>query len=187
MKIVCIASGESLTPEDVDYCKGKADKVYVVKESYRLAPWADLLYAADSDWWDIRKGCPDFTGEKWTCTPEAAKKWGINYIDYKVELKWSLQQGIVATGGNSGFQCVNLATLNGATEVILLGYDMGFTVKKHWWDDISELKRECRGSNYNDWIKRFHEAKPLIPAKVYNASRFSYLTCFEKVNLRDVL
>jgi hypothetical protein len=49
--VVCVASGHSLTKEDVEYCKGKA-KVYIVNDGYKLAPWADLLYAAhtDRDW-----------------------------------------------------------------------------------------------------------------------------------------
>lgn len=186
MKAVCIATGSSLTKEDVEYCKGKA-KIYVIKESYKLAPWADVLYAADSDWWDIRNGCPDFNGEKWTCTPEAEKKWGIKRIDYKVEIPWSNEAGLVATGGHSGFQALNMAVLDGASEVILLGYDLGHQGRKHWWDDVPDLKRECRASDYNQWIKRFHAAVPHIKVPVYNASRFSYLTCFPRVNLEDVL
>lgn len=186
MKIVCIASGPSLTQEDVDYCRGKADKVYVTKECFKMAPWADLCYAADADWWDFWKGLPEFKGEKWTCEPEAAKKWGITHIPYRVDLHWSKDKSVVATGGNSGFQLVNLAELHGATEIILLGYDLGFKGgDKHWWDKT--IKRDSRPSNYNEWIKRWHLAVPHITAKVYNATRQTYLTCFPRVELKDVL
>lgn len=174
-----------MTPEDVDFCRGKA-RVYAVKESYHLAPWADVLYAADADWWARLKGVPDFKGEKWTVSPDAAKYYGLNHIEYRVELPWSNQQGLLATGGNSGFQALNLAVLQGASEVILLGYDMGFAGdKKHWW--TGQIKREFRDSNYNSWIKRFHLAVPHIPVPVWNCTRGGYLHAFPRRELKDVL
>jgi len=185
MKAVCIATGPSLTQEDVDYCRGKA-KIYAIKESRYMAPWADVLYAADHDWWDENSGCTDFAGEKWVCDERTAKKWGLHYIPYKVESPWSNDRAYVATGGHSGFQAINLAALHGASEIVLLGYDMGYSGNaKHWW--TGKFKRNVRGSDYNDWIRRFYLALPHIKIPVYNASRFSYLNCFPKVNLKDVL
>ena len=66
-KIVIVASGPSLTQEQVDYCQDKAD-VMVINDNYKLAPWANWLYACDLDWWklhykDISKS---FTGELWS-------------------------------------------------------------------------------------------------------------------------
>ena len=52
---VCIASGPSLTQADVDYVRGKA-RVIVVNNGYLLAPWADVLYAADARWWMLAQG-----------------------------------------------------------------------------------------------------------------------------------
>lgn len=50
--IVCVASGESLTRADVNYCRGKA-RVLAINDNYRIAPWADWLYACDGRWWDV--------------------------------------------------------------------------------------------------------------------------------------
>jgi hypothetical protein len=184
MKAICIATGTSLTKEDVEYCKGKA-KIYAIKESVTLCPWADVLYSADTDWWEFYKGYPDFKGEKWTVSAEASKKWGLNHVEYDSSLVWG-NANILATGGNSGFQTLNLAVMHGATEVILLGYDMGHpTERKHWW--TGEIKRPIRPSNYEDWIKKFHAASKVIPVPVLNATRNSALTCFPKVELRDVI
>lgn len=181
---ICIASGPSLTQEDVDFCRGKG-KVYVVKECKDLAPWADVLYAADGDWWERENGCPDFTGDKWTVHPEAAKKYGLKCIDYKPQDTWSFEQDWIATGGNSGFQALNLAVLHGASRVVLLGYDMGFVKNKHWW--TGKKDRPIRCSNYQEWIEKFNKAAPLIPVPVLNASRLSNLKCFPRVKIMDVL
>lgn len=152
-----------------------------------MAPWADVLYAADGDWWDKFKGCPDFSGERWTLDVDAAKKYGLHHIDYKPQSPWSTDPAYIASGGNSGFQVANLAVLQGAARVILLGYDMGFKPgqDKHWWE--KEYPRNSRDSNYADWLKRWEAAAPLIPVPVLNASRQSAITCFQRVNLREVL
>jgi hypothetical protein len=187
-RAICIASGTSLTKEDVEFCRGKG-KIYAVKEVYHYAPWADVLYAADGDWWDRLKGVPDFKGERWTVSDEAAKRWRLNYIKYRVDLPWSKDPAILATGGNSGFQAANLAMLQGATEVILLGYDMGYSgSRKHFWTGLESVPtREIRPSDYNGWLKRWNFALPHIPYPIINCSRSSYLNYFPKKTLEEAL
>jgi hypothetical protein len=183
---VCIANGPSLTSEDVEYCRGRA-KIYAVKESVTLCPWADVLYAADTDWWERHQGYADFKGERWTVSAEAGLKWGINVIDYDSALKWSDTPGLLATGGNSGFQALNKAVLDGASKVLLLGFDMGHEPgkPKHWW--TGKIKRETRASHYHEWIPKFNAAAPLIQVPVVNVSRETRLECFPRLGLRDVL
>lgn len=183
---ICLASGPSLTQADVDYCRGKG-RVYAVKECHHMAPWADVLYAADWDWWDKFKGVPEFQGEKYAIDKAICDKYGLNYVPYKDGCVWSTDPAYIATGGNSGFQAVNLAVLQGAARVILLGYDFGHQPgqPKHWWD--AQHPRESRWSHYAEWIKRFEAAAPLIPVPVLNASRESALTCFPRVKLGEVL
>lgn len=185
-KAVCIASGESLTQEDVDYCKDKAT-VFVVSDGYKLAPWADYLYSCDTPWWDLHfndvKG--SFKGELWSLSPETHEKYGVNVIDYKPRLDWSVEEGVIATGGNSGFQVLNMADLMGFDEIILLGYDMGFDHKSHWFGDHKGGLQ--RGSNFKRWIENFNRAAPLIQTKIVNCTRKTRLECFEKADLRDVL
>lgn len=185
---ICIASGPSLTQADVDFCRGKG-KVYVVKECRHLAPWADVLYAADHDWWEREKGCPDFAGEKWTVCEEGdekkAIKYGINYKYFQSQAKWSFDQSWLATGGNSGFQIINLAVLQGASRVILLGYDMGhaFNKPKHWW--TGKYQRPIRSSNYKEFIEWFNRAAPVIPVPVINCTRNTALNCFVRLPLAE--
>lgn len=187
---ICIASGPSLTQEDVDYCRGRG-RVYVIKESALAAPWADVMYAADQDWWDNNKErWQGFSGERWTCSEDAARRHGLNHIKIKPELLWSDSPGIIASGGNSGFQAINLAALQmpELKQIILLGYDFGYNPAlqaKHWWEEVHP--RKSRESNYKQWCKRMADAAPHIPVPVLNATRETALTCFPRVNLKEVI
>lgn len=179
--VICIASGSSLTQEDVDYCKDKAH-VYVVNDCYKLALWADLLYGADFQWWRYHNGVPEFEGEKWTASHEVEAHYDVNRIDYKSGIVWSFDPSYIASGGNSGYQIMNLATLDGFDKIVLLGYDMQ---GKHWFGDHPVSIRSP--SRYDQWIKNYEKASEIIPAKVINCSKNSALTCFEKADLRDVI
>jgi hypothetical protein len=184
---ICIASGPSLNREDVEYCRGKG-RVYAIKEAALMAPWADVLYAADTDWWDKNpERWADFKGEKRTVSKAAADRHGLIYLEAKTQLKWSTTPGALATGGNSGFQALNMAVLDGAERVILLGYDYGHQpgMSKHWWD--VDHPRDSRYSNYAEWNRRLAAAAPLIPVPVLNATGNTAITCFPLVNLREVL
>lgn len=184
MRILCVASGESLTKKDLDYCRGKIT-TYVVNDVYKLAPWAGCLYAADTQWWDYHNGVGDFKGRRVTVSHDASLKYGLEYMKYDTRLKWSDKKGVLATGGNSGFQCMNFAELSGATEIILLGYDMGFKSNKHFFGEHHASIN--RSSNYADWLERLNEAAPYIKARVINCSRESAIKCFERAKLEDVL
>ena len=184
---ICIASGPSLTQDDIDYCRGKG-KVYVVNETHQLAPWADVLYAADGDWWDKNPDAHDFAGEKWTCSLSAAEKYDLFEIGVKCHWHWSKTPGVIASGGNSGFQAVNMAYLDGATKIILLGYDMGHKAgsKKHFFEDKDA--KILRQSNYAQWIKRFAKAAEFMDdLRVINCSRETNLECFERTTLQDII
>lgn len=121
--VVCVGTGPSLTQADVDLCRGRA-RVIVVNNAYQLAPWADVLYAADEKWWTWNKGAPTFAGLKYTIAPKRRTWPGV------VALRNTGQQGLesnpegLRTGLNSGYQAINLAVHFGASRVLLLGYDM---------------------------------------------------------------
>lgn len=181
--VVCIATGPSLTQDDVDFCNGRA-AVYAVNDAYKIAPWADLLYAADGTWWDVHNGAPDFAGEKWTVNPDAAEKYHLNYIAPKSKA-WSTNKSYIATGGNSGFQAMNLARVRGASKIVLLGYDYGYTDKKHFFGDHHPLTD--RHSDYALWIKLLNKAAVEIDIPVVNCSRKTAITCFPRMTIQEAL
>lgn len=190
MRAVIIAGGPSLTQDDVDMCAGTDRRIYCVNDAYRMAPWAEVLYACDGEWWEKYGGVPTFEGERWTASLEASRKYGLRYISGGHDCAFSAQQGFIAYGGNSGFQALNLAYLQGMLDIVLLGFDMGVgdDGKTHWFGDHPRDIR--RPSNYAGWVKRFNLAAPVIQSlgcKVVNCSRRTALECFPRMDLESAL
>lgn len=186
---ICIASGPSLTQDDVDLCKTSGRTIYVVNDVYTLAPWADVLYAADIDWWNHHEGAKEFNGERWGCDPRCCERWGLNLILGTSSKKFGLEPPI-AYGGNSGFQALNLTYIHGHRDVWLLGYDMGFTEggDKHFFGD--HPRKIDRTSNYTMFIERFKQAKPIMDANglnVINMTPKTALNVFERGMLCEFL
>lgn len=183
---ILIASGPSLTQADVDFCRGKG-KVYVINNSYKLAPWADVLYSCDYKWWEQHKGATEFKGERWAYDPQCAE-FGCNIIGhYDGPEPFSPQPGFIKTGNNSGFQALNLAVLQGAARVILLGYDMGYTDPNHTHFFGNHPSGLQDYPDFSLWIKYFNEAAPYIPVPVINCTRRTALQCFETRSLELAL
>ena len=180
---VILASGKSLEKYDVDYCQGKA-KIYAVNNTYQLAPWADVLYACDKEWWDTYK--PDFKGEKWTINKDACEKYGLNHIDYDSQLIFS-DKDIIATGNNSGFQAMNLAYLHGYKRIILLGFDYMnsgqhfFGRHPHGLNKSPDMRR---------WVKHMRKAQPIMESlgiEVINCTRETAIDCFPQMPITEAL
>lgn len=187
--VVCFATGRSLTQEDVDYCRDKADCFIAVNDAWKLAPWATVLYSSDQSWWPFYKFVPEFRGLKVACTPTiqagvvlTLKRTGTSGIDWN-------RTGI-RTANNSGGAAINLAVHLGAKRIVLLGYDMGATGSGHFFGTHPSGLRNTATSEYS--LFRTMTATMAAPLKergihVVNASRKSNLDCFERRTLREVL
>lgn len=182
-EVVCVATGPSLTIEDLNRLKSSDKAVYLVKDAYTLAPWASLVYGADSDWWDVHKGVPDFNGRKICCDPKTCDRWDLELVKV-TSSKIFADEEPIASGGNSGFQLVNIAYLHGFTRIFLLGYDMGFDDKKHFFGE--HPAKIDRPSDYKKFIDHFKKAKPIMDdlgLEVINLTLKSNLTMFRKAEL----
>lgn len=190
---VCIASGPSLTRADVELVRQwRAQggcKVIVVNSSWRLAPWADAVYAMDAKWWgrelgDLRAQC---AGSMRLCTsgPNAAKKYGLEHI--RARNARGLGRDVVHLGGNSGYGAINLAYLWGAARIVLLGYDMQPTGgRSHWHGDHPDATGPLPT---REWLPRFSAlAADLAVARVevVNATRETALQCFARAPLETL-
>jgi hypothetical protein len=58
---VIVGTGPSAKDAPLELARGRA-KVFVIKGSYKLAPWADALYGLDQGWWIAHQGVPQFQG-----------------------------------------------------------------------------------------------------------------------------
>lgn len=183
--VACLASGPSLTPDDVEAVRG-LDAVIVVNTTYQLAPWATGLYAADAAWWNWHKGA-DFSGLKYSVSPQAAV-WGVKVLRNTGPHGLELQPDGLRTGMNSGYQAINLAVHFGAARILLLGYDMqvGQRREKHWHADHPNKV----DADYRKFLGAFQTiVAPLHAAgvEVLNCTRRTALTCFPLVPLADAL
>jgi hypothetical protein len=182
---VVVASGPSLTADDVDYCRNRA-AVIVVNDNYKLAPWADVLYAADPEWWDLHQGAASFNGLRVTQDAGAARRWRLHYIESVDRQGFSLEPGRIHRGDNSGFQAVNLAVLANCSPIVLLGFDMKMGAKRHWFGDHPGALNKA--SPYQLFASAFNEASQRQPdLEILNATRETALECYPRVELRAVI
>lgn len=181
--VVCIASGPSLTPEDVNFVRGKA-RVIVVNTTYKLAPWADVLYACDDRWWRWERGAPTFTGLKFALTKRSAEWPGVRVLQKTGIEGLEVNPVALRTGANGGYQAMNLAVHLGAARIVLLGYDMqtGDRGREHWHEDHPNRST----SPYATFVRYFGSiVEPLraLNIEVVNCTRETALRCFPRRSL----
>jgi hypothetical protein len=188
--VVCIGGGPSLTSADVDAVRGRA-RVIAINDAYRLAPWADVLYAADAAWVEWHDGVPSFDGPKYSIAG------GIVPATTRPDWQVLRNTGLVGlepeptglrAGHNSGYQAINLAVHFGATRILLLGYDMGLSDegRSHWFGDHPDH----RLSPYAQMMAAFDTlVEPLqeIAVEVVNCSRRTALRVFPCLDLAEAL
>ena len=119
-----LGGGASLKLVDVSRLNGS--RVVAVNNAYMLGQW-DALFFGDCRWYEWHhKGLADFKGLKVTTCTQHRDKPGILAINKKGgrDAGLSADPRTLAWNLNSGSCAINLATLLGASRVILLGYDM---------------------------------------------------------------
>lgn len=183
---VILASGPSLTVADAERCRGWP--TIAVNDCYRIAPWADAIYACDADWWDLHRsriadtGC---AGQLWTQARKAAQKHDLNWMPGHSKPGLSREPNVLHFGSSSGYQAMNLAYHWGSRHMVLLGFDVKPTKDRHHWfgNHPGALRRALP---YAKWISAFGElARDLKAAgiDVANCSRDTALTCFRRSTL----
>jgi hypothetical protein len=184
---VLIGGGPSLTLEDVEFVRGKA-RVIAINDAYLLAPWADVLYAADRSWIDRHYGVPCFKGRKYSIDskdPTPRQDWTV--LRNTGPLGLEMDPSGLRAGFNSGYQAINLAVHLGARQIILLGYDMSPDgVREHWFKDPPDRQP----SPYAEMRAAFDSlVEPLtqLGISVVNCSRRTALTAFPCASLTDAL
>jgi len=189
-----IASGPSLTQEQVDLVMELP--TIAVNDAYKLAPWADILYACDAKWWNWHN--PEFAGRK------VGLKWnaitGSYHANWAEDIHpdvWALAstgtEGLedcpngLKTGANSGYQAINLAVHLGAKRILLLGFDMqAVDGKNHWFGEHPDGV----SPPYDNMLLHFPSiVEPLKKrgVEVINCSPDSILDVFPKMPLEEFL
>lgn len=171
----------------------------VVNRTWELLPSADVLYAADHQFYAtyIAGIRPHFKGELWTQDKGwiGRKRWGDVARDWGLHVVTSIggaglhpDPETVYQHGNSGAQAICLAVLFGARRIVLSGFDMQRTASQSHWhgDHVASLSN----GNPTSFIRHFETLAPeLVGAGVIvlNCSRSTALTCFLRAELAETL
>lgn len=172
---VIIATGQSLKIEQVEYvqrmwARGKC-KVAVVSNAYELAPWADMLVSADSDWWRMHPRAREFKGEKYSRHEQSGGVMGFAY-----------RQHNLVNGSNSGLLAMNIARdLKQAKKLVLLGFDMHGT---HYFGPHPKGLNNTTPKRFKTHISQF---TGFAGAEVINCTPGSALTQFPMMPLHEAL
>ena len=188
---VCIGGGESLTDEQVNYAMIRHHwRTIGVNNAYQKAPWLDVLYAADHQWWSWHwekvKGLPC---RKVTVDKRAKQDWpDLLYLGPTDSESHGLDgfdpdPSRLRTGKNGGYQAIHLAAHFGAKRIILLGYDQK---GGHWHEPHPGGQSDIFGMCARYW-PTLAEAMKERNIDVINCTPNSALTAFPMANLEDVL
>lgn len=145
------------------------------------------MYACDGSWWKVYydEVMESFPGQKWTQDESWGKSPGMCHIKSRKSPGLSVDPKLIHSGGNSGYQALNLVYHFGASRILLMGYDMR---GGHWHGNHpSPLKK---GSPYHDWVGRFDQMASDLSdrgVEVINCSLDSALECFSKMRAEDAI
>lgn len=214
--VVILAGGPSLTEQDVQVVAAAhanmAVKCIAVNDTYLLADWADVHYAADLRWhawhWagiakpaigltaeQVRRKWATFAGQK--CSIEN----GANVVEdeavHVLRNAHSTSHGYglsadpraLVTGRNSGFQALNLAVLAGARRIVLLGFDgkPAADGRSHWFGDHPEPMLNVVYAYFRQAMSAAENDLAAAGVEVLNASPNSAIDSFKRVSIRGVL
>lgn len=182
--VVCMASGPSLTMEDVELVRkwrvNTGGRVIVTNTTFRCALWADILFAMDRRWWAVYldEARRDFQGALATSSGSMCRQgWKTVQSELRKFKPFC----------NSGTAAISLALRAGATRVIMLGYDCqrtGGAVHHHG----NHPKPLGNAGSLLKWPAYFRMLKASFPkASIVNASRETSLDMFIKMPLELAL
>ena len=188
---VCIASGPSLTPEDVEAVKHL--NVIAVNDNWKwLRGWRGtgrrFVYGCDPRWWDEYHSAvlgADLDAACWTQDRKTADKYNLNWIESRRKPNLSPRgSGYIHQGSNSGFQALNCAYEWSAQTVLLLGYDMTNERGKHWFGNHPGNMQA--DSPFGLFVAGF-DSIDVPDLNIINCSRDTALTCFPRMTIDEAL
>lgn len=170
--VAILASGPSMSQAVADQCRGIP--TIAINTTFRLAPWADMLYAADEDWWKLNPGAREFAGLKVTCMDVR----GVLVLRNAGRVGYSDDVDCVHSLGNSGAQAIQIAAKAGAKRILLCGFDMH---GGHWHGKHPQGLRNAEPEALANWCLMMEPLAKEMTARgieVINCTPGSALTCF---------
>jgi len=174
---VIIGSGPSLTKNQINYLFSQHQNVTTIatNNNYKLAPWADYVFASDLRWWreyydDV---CDTVENHTELRTIEGVTKPLFKNRKERIPLYWdyvfrdferlSSNPFDLYHGGCSGLLAMEyvrlLGEVNEPKKIILIGFDMQHTEgKTHWFGD--HPKGFINANACDRWIYEIEKMMP---------------------------
>lgn len=197
---VCVASGPGLTGQQIEHVRRAhaEGRCRVITINGRItprgadlnAPFADVCYAADAKWWRTAQNVPGFQGLK--VSVQENEFGDIHVLKHVENEGLSTDPAYLHTGGNSGYQAINLGMLMGGVRAILLGYSMrlGPNGERHHHGDHPPTMHNPGPGNFARWMKAFATLPASAKAcglEIVNCTPDTALEMFPKARVEDVL
>ena len=189
--VVVVASGPSLTDEQITLIEHSVVFTIAVNNSYAKLQHPDVVYACDYLWWKLnhmkaKQNIP--RRQLWTQDRAAAEQFQLSHIQW--EGKDGLGKRGLRVNGNSGAGAINLAYHFGVRRILLIGMDMklGLNGEKHWHPD--HPKPMVQGQQFEEWRKKMGVLAADLKTEgvtVVNCTPGSALTCFPMGDLEQEL
>lgn len=178
-----MASGPSMSSSVAEVVRASGHDSIVINSTYKLAPWASMLYACDAGWWFYHaQEALKFQGLKVTqsdCVPfksvMCVKSTGTEGFDDN--------PSCIRTGMNSAYQAVHIAVHAGAKRILLCGVDMHGV---NWHGPHPSPLRNTKQTGFDLMLKYWGTLAPELSGRgveVINCSLDSALDVFPKARL----
>lgn len=190
--VAIVASGPSVDRKAVAALEGRLT-VLAIKHNHEIAPFAAVVYGCDYPWWAMVRGLPTFAGLRLSYDPRDLAAVGVHKIEIEKQTDRLLfeKTGTVGSGGNSGFQALNLALQFGARRVALIGFDCQIRSGVHWYGRNSGVgMNNPSETNFPRWIRSLKTAAGQakeMGVDVVNTSPISDVKGFEWATLAATL
>jgi hypothetical protein len=185
---VCVlASGPSMSAEIARQVQESDAHAIAVNSTVRLAPWADMLYAADPEWWahPSNADAREFAGLRVSCSVVPACQ--VLMLRNTGQDGYDPDPECIRTGLNSGYQAIHIAMHARAAKIILCGFDMA---GGHWHGDHPKGLRNVPLEHYARYAKKFEGlVKPAadLGIDIVNCTPGSAVTAFRMSTLEAEL
>jgi len=190
--VIIVASGPSASSVDLASAQGRA-RFIAINTSWKLAPWADVLYGCDAVWWQEHRAVPNFHGLKISQDVRASSiSPAIHRVrcDRQCEVIKLAPPGEIGWGGNSGFHAINLAVQFKVRKIILVGYDMHLRAGLHWHGAHKGRCSNPTEPNVPRWrrvVDTAYETLSNVGIAGFNCSPDSALTKWPKCSLDEAM
>lgn len=186
-RCVIVASGPSAASVDLALSRGRARHI-AVNTSFRLCPWADILFAADLGWWRAHhEEAAAFAGIK--VSRADVSSFAPEVIRFRPEQEtlfgFATAPGSIAVHlNNSGAIAINVALQLGVTKIVLVGFDMSGHAGKHWHGSHPSGLSDPTDDLLARWAHHLDASAPSLAdfgAAMVNASLESALQAYPKM------